>query len=128
MLTVLSYSNRSPELQEQLWEVSVNKVKDWVTPEILEKYGARMDVTPPTDDTPVTLPTDETPPTDDTLVTPPIDVTPPTNETAVTPHTPIEGTLPTDVSKVDENNTPTIAATTSEGIEEDTTNNDEPVT
>ena len=36
---------RNTELQEQLWEISINIVKDWITPEILEKYGSRMEFT-----------------------------------------------------------------------------------
>ena len=38
---------RNTELQEQLWEISINIVKDWITPEILQKYGSRIDFTKP---------------------------------------------------------------------------------
>ena len=30
---------RDQQLQQQLWEISVNIVKDYLTPEVLEKYG-----------------------------------------------------------------------------------------
>ena len=33
------------EQQEELWEISVQKVKNWLSPEILEKYGTRLDGT-----------------------------------------------------------------------------------
>ena len=31
---------RNEASQEQLWEISINAVKDWLSPEILAKYGA----------------------------------------------------------------------------------------
>ena len=30
---------RDQELQKRLWEISINIVKDYLTPEVLEKYG-----------------------------------------------------------------------------------------
>ncbi len=35
---------RNSELQEQLWQVSIEKVKDWLSPDILEKYGQRGNI------------------------------------------------------------------------------------
>ena len=58
---------RNAELQEQLWEISINIVKDWITPEILEKYGSRIDFTKPKvegESTQDQEETGETPPTD----------------------------------------------------------------
>ena len=63
---------RNTELQEQLWEISINIVKDWITPEILEKYGSRMEFiqeSTPTNETKVEEEetggdTGETPPSD----------------------------------------------------------------
>ena len=31
---------RNVQLQEQLWEISINIVKDYLTPDVLSKYGA----------------------------------------------------------------------------------------
>ena len=42
-MTSFTYLYRNAELQEQLWEISINIVKDWITPEILEKYGSRIE-------------------------------------------------------------------------------------
>ena len=39
-----SHVYRNEEFQEQLWEISVTAVKDYLSPEVLEKYGSR---TPP---------------------------------------------------------------------------------
>ena len=36
------YCIRDEELQEQLWEISIERVRDWLSPEILEKYGTRI--------------------------------------------------------------------------------------
>ena len=46
-MTSLTSLYRNAQLQEQLWEISINIVKDWMTPEILEKYGSRMEFTKP---------------------------------------------------------------------------------
>ena len=32
--------DRNVQLQEQLWEISINIVKDYLTPDVLSKYGA----------------------------------------------------------------------------------------
>ena len=53
----LLYSNT--ELQEQLWEISSNIVKEWLSPELFEKYGSPLKMT---DATP--MPLEETTPTD----------------------------------------------------------------
>ena len=58
---------RNDELQEQLWEISINIVKDWITPEILEKYGSRIEFTKPKvegESTQDQEETGETPPSD----------------------------------------------------------------
>ena len=33
---------RNEELQEQLWEIGVNIVKDYLSPEVLRQYGAAL--------------------------------------------------------------------------------------
>lgn len=38
------YLHRNKQIQEQLWEISVNIVKDFLSPEVLEKYGPRFEV------------------------------------------------------------------------------------
>ena len=58
-----SYSNT--ELQEQLWEISSNIVKEWLSPELFEKYGSPLKAT---DATP--MPLEDTTPTD-----PPVEAT-----------------------------------------------------
>ena len=35
------YPFRNEKFQEQLWEISVNAVKDYLSPEVLEKYGSK---------------------------------------------------------------------------------------
>ena len=54
-------------MQEQLWEISINIVKDWITPEIRDKYGSRIDFTKPEvegESTQDQEETGETPPSD----------------------------------------------------------------
>ena len=71
-MTSLTSLYRNAELQEQLWEISINIVKDWITPEILEKYGSRIEFiqkSTPTNETKVEGEetggdTGETPPSD----------------------------------------------------------------
>ena len=36
--------HRNNKLQEELWEISVSIVKDFLSPEVLEKYGPRFEV------------------------------------------------------------------------------------
>lgn len=36
--------HRNEKLQEELWEISVSIVKDFLSPEVLEKYGPRFEV------------------------------------------------------------------------------------
>ena len=71
LLTTLTSLYRNAELQEQLWEISINIVKDWITPEILEKYGSRIDFTKPKVDGESTQNQEEEEETGDTGETPP---------------------------------------------------------
>ena len=75
------YSNT--ELQEQLWEISSNIVKEWLSPEL---YGSPLKTTDtlsiPLEETTTTdPPVEETTPTD-----PPVEQTPPVEETTSTDH------------------------------------------
>ena len=40
LMHTITAPGRDQQLQEQLWEISVNIVKDYLTPEVLEKYGS----------------------------------------------------------------------------------------
>ena len=35
----VTFLYRNEAFQEQLWEISINAVKDWLSPDILAKYG-----------------------------------------------------------------------------------------
>ena len=53
---------RNEALQEQLWEISVTAIKDWLSPEILAKYGP-LEEQPTTGEQPMAIeeqPTTET--------------------------------------------------------------------
>ena len=41
--------SRDEAQQEQLWEISINIVKDYLSPEVFEKYGATLPTSAPSE-------------------------------------------------------------------------------